>query len=413
MSSAGSGHIAAIGAALSANKGAASMLQALVDNVDDVVPGGRILCLSIYPRADRVHNRSQRLEIVSLTPIQMVFSVLPLAFMIALARLLGGSGRSFARTPSLRALMDAHVVADLAGISFVDRRGFPTLVYNVLTTGIPVLVGAPVVKCSQALGPFNKLSTRLAGLLVLPRVTRIVARGRETYRYLSRLGLGQVVQGADLAFLLSVGDEPRQEAARVLESLHGEKCVVVCPSSVVEALCEDRGIDYVLLMSETIQRIAQQTGLPVVLLPHSAQPGKAVGRMNDIPVCEAIHSRVADRFRVLLISESLGPATLRAIIGSSTVLVTSRFHAMISGLAMGVPTVVVGWSHKYAEVMAEFGLEDFVVPYSEFNTQAVTDLVSRLIENRRELVDQIDSALPRVSESSRASLTALREAIRG
>lgn len=125
------------------------MLLALVDHIDEVLPGGVVKNLSTYPEADRLVNRSDRLEIISYTPVAMLLVNFPFALLIGVSRLFWLRGRVFARTAALRALMDARVVADLAGISFSDGRGIPTLAYNTLMTGIPLLVGVPVVKCSQ------------------------------------------------------------------------------------------------------------------------------------------------------------------------------------------------------------------------------------------------------------------------
>ncbi len=121
--------VVVLGAALSANKGAASMLVALVDHIEEILPGGQVRSLSTYPERDREVNRSRRLEIISYTPLAMLLVNLPLALLIRLSRLLGLRGRVFARTRALRSMMDAAVVADLAGISFSDGRGVPTLVY--------------------------------------------------------------------------------------------------------------------------------------------------------------------------------------------------------------------------------------------------------------------------------------------
>ena len=44
--------------------------------------------------------------------------------------------------------------------------------------------------------------------------------------------------------------------------------------------------------------------------------------------------------------------------GDRPQIVTSRFHAMISALVERTPLLVVGWSHKYGEVLAQFGLVD-------------------------------------------------------
>lgn len=399
----------AVGAALSANKGAAAMLQALVDNIDSVIPGGRVESLSTYPNADRAENRNPNLEIISLTPREMIFPILPLALLIWLVRGLGGSGRALAFNRSLRSLMDSAVVADLAGISFVDGRGLPTLVYNVLTTGIPLLVGARVIKCSQAMGPFGKTSTRVAARVVLPRVGVIVARGEETVEHLRDLGLENVVEGADLAFVMKTDESHRSAAHQSLEQLGDQSFLVVSPSSVVKGLCAARDIDYVRLMADTIEKTMDETGLGVAVVAHSARPGRREGRMNDIPVCREVYDAIPPTHGLLLIDDSLDPAVLREIIGQSRGLVASRFHAMISGLATTTPTVVVGWSHKYAEVMREFGLQDYVIPYSAFTSSDMAEMVARMVRDNDTIRSQIGAVLPQIEKSSMKSFEALRK----
>lgn len=86
---------------------------------------------------------------------------------------------------------------------------------------------------------------------------------------------------------------------------------------------------------------------------------------------------------------------------------------MISGLATGTPTVVVGWSHKYREVMKEFGLERFVLPFSEFSTERILELALEANADRATIEPQIVKELPRMRGSSEVSFRALREALRG
>ncbi len=45
--------------------------------------------------------------------------------------------------------------------------------------------------------------------------------------------------------------------------------------------------------------------------------------------------------------------------------------------------MVIGWSHKYAEVLAPFGLEEYVVPYSSVSAEVICEKV-RLVEADRE-----------------------------
>lgn len=403
-------YVAVLGAALSANKGAASMLLALVDNVDAVVPDGEVVSLSTYASADRRENHDPRLRIVDYPPLTMAILHFPLALLAGISRLFGASGALFARTKALRTLREASVVADLAGISFSDGRGLPTLVYNMLMTGIPLLLGCPVVKCSQALGTFDEPLTRAGARVVLPRLTSIVSRGSGTYEHLTSLGLKNVVPGADLAFVMEVEKDDEETARALVAGLEGEPYFTVSPSSVVESLCSQQDIDYVGLMADLVRSLVEETGLVAVLVAHSARPGQPKGRMNDLPVVSEVRARIGDHPDVMAIEESLDPRVLRSLVGSGRFLLASRFHAMISGLATRTPTVVVGWSHKYREVMAEFGLEEFVVPFSEFNVDSLHALSLRAHEERDDIAARIGAALPAVLDSSRVSLERLREA---
>jgi len=401
--------IVTIGAAFSANKGAASMLQALIDNADDVGASAKVIVLSTYPEDDRHENPNHDVDVVSFTPREIVFPSLPLAVLIFVVRLLGGRGRFLAVTPALRTLMKADVVADLAGISFSDGRGLPTLAYNILMTGIPLLVGAPVVKCSQALGGFDEITNRVAAKAILPRVKSVVARGKQTRINLEHIGLTNVVEGADLAFLMNTPTWAVSQA-RELTADVDLPYVVVSPSSVVDEVCQKEGIDHIRLLTEACDRIVDELNRDVVIVAHSARPGKPQSRMNDLPICAEIARRMRRQDRVHLIADSLSAPTLRALIADADVLVTSRFHAMISGLATATPTLVIGWSHKYAEVMQRFDQEDLVLSYKQLSEGGVAERVAEIVQNRDAISSAVMAQLPTMTNESRVSLAELRQA---
>ena len=60
--------IAIIGATLSGNKGAASMLQAGLELIPEHVDDAHFNVLSIYPGADRRLNRNDRVDVVQPSP---------------------------------------------------------------------------------------------------------------------------------------------------------------------------------------------------------------------------------------------------------------------------------------------------------------------------------------------------------
>lgn len=404
--------VATLGAAFSANKGAASMLQAIIDRFPEEVGPCRFDVLTTYPIEDRATRPPDGVRIVPAKPATLLFGLLPLALLSRLLSVLGVPQRLVCRSAAARALLDADIVLDLAGISFSDGRGIPILVYNVAMTGLPLLLGKPVVKCSQALGPFEDVLNRGAAKLVLRRVAAICARGSESFRHVAELELGgdpPVVEAADLAFLMKVSEAAEQRADHLTSGL-GADYVAVVPSAVVRGYCSRAGIDYVDIVATAIDRLLAR-GEAVVLLAHSVRPSDKESRMNDRPVCREIFKRASRSDRLLLLDDSESPSVLRALIGGASLLVTCRFHAMISALTTETPVMVVGWSHKYAEVVAEFGLSEYVLSYEQLSDSGLVSMIDRLRSNSGEVKQAVHDGLPAAITSSLRNFEAIRHVL--
>jgi polysaccharide pyruvyl transferase WcaK-like protein len=69
---------------------------------------------------------------------------------------------------------------------------------------------------------------------------------------------------------------------------------------------------------------------------------------------------------------------------------------MVGALVVGVPVLVMGWSHKYLEVMERFGQADMVFDGADLDRPRTVALIQRLIAERAERRDRIVAALPEV-----------------
>lgn len=397
--------IVTLGAAFSGNKGAASMLQALLDNLPDFVGECRFDVLTTYPNEDR-RELPPNVEVVSCTPTGLAVLHFPLALAAAIGTRLGIPRRWFCRTEALKAILRADLVLDVAGISFVDGRGIATLGYNVLMTSTPLLLGRPVVKVAQALGPFESRLNRFFASRILPRLKAVCPRGGSTEDHLRQLGLENVHPAADLAFSMRSSEAAIQGAARRLGSATSDR-VAVIPSAVVQEYARSRGIDLAVELTRFIDVLCGERGSEVILIPHAIRPEAKASRMNDLPLCRSIHSGLASPTRCLLVEESLPATELRALIGLCDVVVTSRFHAMVSALATKTPVVVVGWSHKYAEVLEPFGLEGQTTDYSNLSADELLEAFDRTLLNAGSIRSAIAAALPSVQSRSMENYEAI------
>ena len=404
--------IAIIGAALSANKGAAAMVESVMARLPNEMGDCHFDILTTYPDADasRIPAGADA-AVVGLQPLRLALVEFPIACLALVARTLR-IPLFWVRSRGCRSMLDSSVVVDVAGISFADGRGFAIVVYNALMTGVPLLLGVPTVKAAQALGPFQSIPNKWLAPLVLRRVKTVCARGSRTREHLDSFGGVNAVDVADLAFSLDEAAGLPSAVSTALGSIDSN-FIVVMPSAVVKGIFESTGGNYVSAMASLVTEIRSKTGRSVVIAPHSYRAGLPEGRMNDGPVCREVAEACVTDSQVLGLDSDLTAGELRHLVALGSVLVTSRFHAMISGLATSTPTVVVGWSHKYKEVLDDFGLSSLGLDSSALNNPSeIADVVARVLSTRDELSQQITAALPAVKVRSLRNFSAIAEAAR-
>ncbi len=388
------------------------MVETVVARLPETLGPCEFSLLTTYPGDDKKHVRPDMpVQVVGFEPMRVALVEFPVAILAAVARVLR-LPLGWVRSRACRAMLNSDVVVDVAGISFADGRGVPITIYNSLMTGIPLLLGVPTVKAAQALGSFNSQPNKMLARIVLPKLQAICARGARTRDHLNSLKLSNVIDVADLAFSLEESATLPEHVQALLPSTD-QPFIVVMPSAVVRGLFESSGANYVDSMANLVQLIRSTARLPVVIVPFSYRMGQGEGRMNDGPVCREVAAACGHDSQVIGIDADLTAGELRRIVSLSRVLVTSRFHAMISGLATCTPTVVVGWSHKYREVLDDFGLADFGMDSAELShPERIVQKVQYALQNCEAISSQIREALPAVREKSARNFAVIAQAVR-
>ncbi|WP_353828592.1 polysaccharide pyruvyl transferase family protein [Agromyces sp. SYSU T0242] len=391
-------HITIIGSALSGNKGAAAMLESAVHTLGERLDDVSFTLLSMYPDEDRAQNPYPNVDIVPAAPRQLGVTINLLALAYRLLPPLRSTIRS--RSRAIGALTRSQVLLDQGGITFTDGRE-KFLLYNVASILPALNVKTPVFKCAQAVGPFRNPINRVASKTFLPRMRTIVTRGRITHEYAEGLGLDNLVAGADYAFSLPLDGTERAAVEKHFDLgfFDGADVVGVSPSVVLQKKAESRGLDYVGEMADFIAHLTA-SGKRVLLVPHSVRTGTEKTHNNDLPLCREIHARLDDTRDVLFLDRELTSQQLRYLIGECDLFVASRFHAMVSSLAMAVPTLVIGWSHKYREVLEMFELEDWAFGHDKLEQGYLRARFAELDASRAAVQAKLDEHLPEVRARS-------------
>lgn len=320
-----------IGAATNGNVGAAMMVEAIEKNFK----GFNIALFSHYPNLDLTEPKVDNLRIFDGRPL----SIFPVLVSVVLAWKIFPPFRNSIEKSSktVRFLLESKVCLDVSGISFSDGRLGP-LIYNSAILVPFFLMGIPVIKMSQAIGPSENLSTRIASRIFLSRCEWVFARGSSSLKNAQKYCPERSSEAADLVFSFA-GEE--------LIGKSSDNTTVVIPSRVVQKKYDKEfgSGSYVELMKDFCLAAARES--KVVLLPFAVLPN-SVGHNNDFPLCQEIGKSAG--------IEVLKPNNLseyRKALSDSSRVVTGRFHGMITAVSVMTQALVTSWGHKYEEAIPQ------------------------------------------------------------
>jgi polysaccharide pyruvyl transferase WcaK-like protein len=309
----------------------------------------------------------------------------------------------------VQSLAASQVLICLAGVSFVSGRT-KFLPFNIATIWPAMVLGVPVAKYAQAMGPFNERLNRLAARCFLANCHKVFARGEQTHRFmLDFFGPAEFFARADdAAFLFQKEYCLSHEVVDIRSGLDaldsrkqsGQSIVGVCPSIVVAKRAQAAGWNYADRMRQLVEQLVE-AGHTVALFPNATR-GEDMDKThnNDLPLLDEIVSGLSDLIRegMVVFGGSLNVAQIHRVIERCDVVAVSRFHAMVGALAARVPVLVIGWSHKYLEVMERFSQADMVLDYQKGEAEPILDRIYMLLHERSVRATQIKAAMPAVQK---------------
>jgi polysaccharide pyruvyl transferase WcaK-like protein len=406
--------VSIIGATIYGNRGAEAMLSTVIGRFKEYESNTTFNVYTYYPDEDKKLCKTKNINLFSADPLCLLFVLFPSACLLRLLKAIRSEILAKMILPeSIIALSRSDVLIDIAGVSFMDGR-VKFIPYNVLTIIIAMIVKTPVVKFAQAMGTFYNPLVYLSARMVLPKCTKIFTRGKETENNLKILKLHDNIldNAADVVFLhkeeYSLSNENHEYANILVNQMKkvkkkGQKIIGICPSSVMALKANSAKWNYYHFVGECVYRLSKK-GYAVLLFPNATREQSAKLRNNDLPVIEktvrylaAFHKYPED---LLFVKKDINTACIKKLVDYCDVVLVSRFHAMIVSLSMLKPLVVIGWSHKYMEVMHQFGLEEYVFDYKNNSVGLLLDKVENACENKSNIKSIIKNSLTIVKEDA-------------
>jgi polysaccharide pyruvyl transferase WcaK-like protein len=236
----------------------------------------------------------------------------------------------------------AHVtgVVDASGFAYSDSFSRRRIRREAVFAGGWRRRGVPVVLLPQAFGPFKNAEKREWTERLLGAASLVFARDRVSLEYLKSLRPKvEVVLSPDFTVGLEALPVPRPVA---------ERFVAIVPNHKLVSAGKTTLGSYVEVLGE-YAAAAEAAGLVAIIVVHDEY---------DASIAERVAALAKVPRRIVT---STDPLELKGLLGQAEYAVASRFHAVVSALSGGVPTIALGWSHKYEELLRDFDVPEWSV----------------------------------------------------
>ena len=270
---------------------------------------------------------------------------------------------------------DLQGFVDASGYIYCDHWGTPHVERLAAQSDKWKRNGTPAVFLPQAFGPFTSNRIRTAARKLFQNASLVFARDDISLQHVRNLGVdGDHVSKAHDFTTVIPGEIPLKVR---LPDRYG--CVV--PNvRMFDKASKREAEGYIDLLVMSIRRL-QDCGIVPCFLFHEPRHDKRIA----VEVQKELKTEVASfAFDC--------PIALKGIIGKASILIGSRFHALVGALCQSVPVIATSWSHKYEALLTEYGVSEFLITPNS-GRQELNSLIDRVADDKErsrivQLLDQ-------------------------
>lgn len=235
---------------------------------------------------------------------------------------------------------EVDVVLDASGFAYSDQWGAAKTKELAVAARSWASRGTKVILMPQAFGPFESPGMKRLVESIVRNSSLVMARDNTSATYL-REAVGEswpITKYPDFTMLLEgilpAGMEEKQ------------KGVCIVPNARMRDKVDAGAAESYLPFLIRIAKILEAEKASPFLLVHEG--------LADRVLAEEVVGAVEG----LQITTESDPLKIKGILGASTAVIGSRFHALVNALSQGVPAMATSWSHKYSELLEDYGFHD-------------------------------------------------------
>ncbi|WP_018931031.1 polysaccharide pyruvyl transferase family protein [Gracilibacillus lacisalsi] len=262
---------------------------------------------------------------------------------------------------------EVEVVLDASGFKYSSQWGdLPTQVSAFLYEKW-ANNGKKIILLPQAFGPFNSVEIKKSFISILESITLIYARDEISYKHIMSICPDKyaykVKKAPDFTCLL--------KWKCTLESEKHRDSVCIIPNfRMIDKTNEMVADWYISLLENCVNHLIQEN-VPFFCLIHETK--------KDHILTAELERRLNSDIK-MVVEEN--PLRIKSILANSKAVIGSRYHGLVSALTQNIPTVGIGWSHKYKELFKDFHSEEMLIENFEDKSKYL-EKINRLLSVKR------------------------------
>ncbi|MCT7963306.1 polysaccharide pyruvyl transferase family protein [Laspinema sp. D1] len=236
---------------------------------------------------------------------------------------------------------NVNAIFDISGFAFSDQWGINPVKNLSIFLDAAVKNQTKYILMPQAFGPFEGEGMKKYMTEVLQKADLVFPRDRVSYQYVSSLvdDPAKIKMAPDITLTYGGGSKEL-----------GNYCCAIPNGRILDQGAELWATEYEKLLNETIAKICSQTDLQVKVLIHDT------GKIDSDLAQKLVENNDSDRVTIVAEEDAL---KLKKAIAQSQFVIGSRFHSLASALSSNVPSIALGWSHKYTMLFDNYGVAEY------------------------------------------------------
>ena len=315
------------------NKGAQKMLRTIVDKLRNIDPNIEIYCDPVCGTKEQLNSVGVNAFSFSRGWMGGRLFVLKMFIQILLGRVKIGTQ-----------FTNMDIMIDISGFSYSDQWGYKPTKHAALLASYYKKRNKKVFLMPQAFGPFESDEIRMEIQKLIHYSDRAWVRDKMSHEYLIK----------------AVGENTK--IRRAPDITQNFKVTSNAKHKVYKQKARLALIPNVRMRAATsFQNITEYVGI-LEQAASSPKIEEAVVIIHDDTGEDYDLVRTSTKLKQLTVINLSDAEELKKKISEFDLVISSRYHGLIAALSQNIPVISLGWSHKYVELMNEYGLGRYHIP---------------------------------------------------